>query len=289
MPDLLDRIRVELRERLETSRAAAQEYERLERALAALGGEPAGQPQPVASSGAVAKRRGRPRRSRNGSAVVTRQKNREALIAAVRAQAGITREQVREVTGLSGASVAQGLRRLVDSGVITKTERTDGTGPTYDITTRSDATTQASAASSEPTTAVDANGQAPVSVDETTSSGDGTEPETSTNTETQTTPAADATQAGDGAPPDAAAPRARASTSARRPSRRGTTKKPARRGKATTSKTSSAKAESPSKAADKKARPRRARKTQSTSAAKRETSAADGAARASQQSKPDAE
>lgn len=286
MPDLLDRIRVELRERLETSRAAAQEYERLERALAALGGEPAGQPQPVASSGAVAKRRGRPRRSRNGSAVVTRQKNREALIAAVRAQAGITREQVREVTGLSGASVAQGLRRLVDSGVITKTERTDGTGPTYDITTRSDATTQASAASSEPTTAVDANGQAPVSVDETASSGDGTEPESATNTETQAAPA---TEAGDDAQSDAAPARARASTSARRPSRRGTTKKPARRGKATTSKTSSAKAESPSKAADKKARPRRARKTQSTSAAKRETSAADGAARASQQSKPDAE
>lgn len=286
MPDLLDRIRVELRERLETSRAAAEEYERLERALAALGGEPAGDPQPVASSGAVAKRRGRARRSRNGSAVVTRQKNREALIAAVRAQAGITREQVREVTGLSGASVAQGLRRLVDSGVITKTERTDGTGPTYDITTRSDATMPASAASSESTTSVDANGQAPVSVDETASSGDGTEPETSTSTETQ---AAEATQAGDSARSDAAAPRARASTSARRPSRRGNTKKPARRGKATTSKTSSAKAESPGKAADKKTRPRRARKTQSTSAAKRETSAADGAARASQQSKPDAE
>ena len=38
MAQLLDRIHAEIRERLEASRAAAQEYERLEAALAAMGG-----------------------------------------------------------------------------------------------------------------------------------------------------------------------------------------------------------------------------------------------------------
>lgn len=39
MPDLLDRIRAELRGRLEASREAVEEYRRLEAALDALGKE----------------------------------------------------------------------------------------------------------------------------------------------------------------------------------------------------------------------------------------------------------
>jgi hypothetical protein len=111
--EFLDRLLVDVRERLAASRAAVREYERLERALAALDGVGDG----AARTGSAA------RRSR-GSAGVQRPRtrpersarpgvNRDRLLALVGERPGVTREELQGVTGLSAAVVAQNLRRMV--------------------------------------------------------------------------------------------------------------------------------------------------------------------------------
>lgn len=121
--DLLERIRVELAQRLALSRAAVDEYGRLERALAALDQEVVG-----SSKSAVALTGGKRRRKTPGRHVgaARAESNRERLIAAVGAGGSVTRDELRAVTGFSASAVAQGLRRLVDNGTLTKTERRDG-------------------------------------------------------------------------------------------------------------------------------------------------------------------
>jgi hypothetical protein len=101
----LDRVLAEVRERLEASRQAVEEYERLEGALAALGREPSAAAAPPAA---------KPPRAavpRAQSAA-----NRERLLALIGERPGVTREEIRAATGLSGAAVAQGLRRAIAAG-----------------------------------------------------------------------------------------------------------------------------------------------------------------------------
>jgi hypothetical protein len=110
-PDLLDRIRGEIRERLEASRQAVQAYGRLERALAALKDDDRGVRRP-APRAAASQRRGAP------AMATRRQANRARLIAALEERPGQTREELCVATELSGASVAQNLRRLIEQGRI---------------------------------------------------------------------------------------------------------------------------------------------------------------------------
>jgi hypothetical protein len=114
VPDLLDRIRSEIRERRDVSRQAALEFERLEEALRALTGGGAEADRAVGGSP--------PRPRRSTSTAGDRQANRERLLAAIGDRPGITRQHLREATGLSAAGVAQLLRRLVEQGAVRERE-----------------------------------------------------------------------------------------------------------------------------------------------------------------------
>jgi hypothetical protein len=114
--EFIDRLLNEVRERLAASREAVREYERLERALAALddvggGAPPHGSARPSAGASA------RVRRRRAGTARVARRSgNRDRLLALVGERPGVTREELETATGFSTAVVAQNLRRMVARG-----------------------------------------------------------------------------------------------------------------------------------------------------------------------------
>jgi hypothetical protein len=113
--DLLERVLGEVRERLEESRRAVEEYERLQRALEALDNEPA----PAREAPAAKRPRAAVPRAQSVA-------NRERLLAVIGDRPGVTREELRAATGLSGASVAQGLRRAVASGRVREEELPGG-------------------------------------------------------------------------------------------------------------------------------------------------------------------
>ncbi len=125
--DLLRRIENELRERVEASRAARAEYERLERALAALdvaeGRDVA--PPPAKTAG---RRRspgpGAPRRR------APRGQNRERVVSAVQARPGATAADIARASGVGRAVVYNLLSRLVASGELEK-EALPGGGTGY--------------------------------------------------------------------------------------------------------------------------------------------------------------
>jgi hypothetical protein len=117
--DLLDRIRGEIRERLAASRRAVEEYERLVQVLKALDAGGTARARRAAASPS--------RRAPSASGTAAqRQANRERLLAALAERPGITREELRATTGLTGASVAQNLRRLVEQREIHERELPDG-------------------------------------------------------------------------------------------------------------------------------------------------------------------
>lgn len=122
MTDLLDSISRQLRTRLDDLRPMVREYERLEEAERALSDEPptnagnharrsrrAGARSPSGAS----PRQGSRRRT---SSTAERDANREKVLALLGQRPGITKAELREATGLSGAGVAQNLRRLLASG-----------------------------------------------------------------------------------------------------------------------------------------------------------------------------
>ena len=111
--DLLDRILGEIRERMAESRAAYDESQRLEQALAALDNG-AGEPAPP---------RARPKRSRaqtDGRA--RRGANREAILAAVRDRPGVTAREISDATGIARTVVASTVTRLAANDVLERTE-----------------------------------------------------------------------------------------------------------------------------------------------------------------------
>jgi hypothetical protein len=111
--DLLNRIRSELEQRLEETRAARDEHARLERAVAALeaaegaGSEPPRTPRPRRPRGA----KNAQRRSR-----APRGENRERVLAAVRERAGASPAEIARASGVKGAVLYNLLIRLVASG-----------------------------------------------------------------------------------------------------------------------------------------------------------------------------
>jgi hypothetical protein len=117
--EFLDRLLIDVRERLAASREAVREYEQLQRALAALDGvDNGGAPRPR-STRQNADASSRVRRRRTGTARSTRSGgNRKRLLAVVGERPGVTREELESVTGFSTAVVAQNLRRMVARGAL---------------------------------------------------------------------------------------------------------------------------------------------------------------------------
>jgi len=120
MPDLLDSIREQLRARLDELRPLVREYQRLQDADRALRDGP-----PRLAERAAPPKRAEPPRSRGGartasrrrsSAPAEREANRQKILDLVRQRPGITRAELKDAASLSGASVAQNLRRMLDRG-----------------------------------------------------------------------------------------------------------------------------------------------------------------------------
>jgi hypothetical protein len=108
--DLLSRILGELRERKEASRAAYEESQRLEAALAALDadGNVGGVRRPVARRGP---RADVGRRAAPGA-------NRDAIVAVVGQRPGVTAGEIASVTGIARATVSSTVARLAGSGTL---------------------------------------------------------------------------------------------------------------------------------------------------------------------------
>lgn len=120
MADLLESIRRELHERLETLRPLVGEYERLqaaEQALTSAGSSPArkagGEPRTAAP-----RRAGRSSPTRRASSPAERAATREKVLAIVSERPGVTKAELKAAARLSSAGVAQNLRRLIEGGEI---------------------------------------------------------------------------------------------------------------------------------------------------------------------------
>lgn len=133
MADLLDRIHAELKERLQASRAAVQEYEQLQAALAALGApkadvQPVSVPDGTASSRAANRRQGiarsRPAGTRRTRA--PRGQNRERVVATVRDRPGVTPLELAAASGVKGPTLYTVLRRLVTDGTLERRDLPGG-------------------------------------------------------------------------------------------------------------------------------------------------------------------
>jgi transposase len=118
MPDLLDRVRQDITQRLAETRAVVQEHNRLEAALAALdtvtetGGQTAAQPKPT---------RGKPRRKRAPHGA-----NREAVLRVVEERPGVSPAEIASASGVRQNVVYVELRRLVEAGELTKQQMPGG-------------------------------------------------------------------------------------------------------------------------------------------------------------------
>lgn len=124
MPDLLDRIRAELQQRLESSRDAVEEYRRLEAALEALGEQ-----QRAAENSAPAKPAPRRRPARAARAArprAPRGENRRKVLDAVADRPGVTAPELASVSGIRGGTLYTVLRRLVEEGTLEKRELPGG-------------------------------------------------------------------------------------------------------------------------------------------------------------------
>lgn len=121
MADLLDSIRKQLHARVMELRPLVAEYERLQEAERALTD---GSPRRAASgrragrSGSAARARAPRSAARRSSTPAARAATREQLLAVVGERPGIGKGELKQVTGLSGAGVAQNLRRMIGRGEV---------------------------------------------------------------------------------------------------------------------------------------------------------------------------
>ena len=108
MAEILDRIQAEIRERLAAGRAAAQEYERLEAALAALGSAP------------------KPTRRRPAQTRAPRGANREAVLRALEERPGASASELAAASGVDRTALYPLLSRLAERGEVVKEELPGG-------------------------------------------------------------------------------------------------------------------------------------------------------------------
>jgi hypothetical protein len=109
---LLDRIHAEIRERLEAGRAAAQEYERLQAALAALGSPPR------AAAPARPRRATQPRAPRGA--------NRDAVVRALEERPGASSSELAGASGVNRTALYGVLNRLIERGEVAKEQLPGG-------------------------------------------------------------------------------------------------------------------------------------------------------------------
>ena len=119
MADLLERVLGEIRERKERARAAVEETQRLEAALAALDDERDGGSRAPRRSGGRRRVAARPRAPRGA--------NRAAVVGVVSQRPGVSVGEVAGATGIARAVVTSTLARLVADGVLERVERPAGT------------------------------------------------------------------------------------------------------------------------------------------------------------------
>jgi hypothetical protein len=117
MAELLDRIHAEIRERLAATRAAAQEYERLEAALAALGTSRSSAAQPAPR---------RRRADRPAQARAPRGANREAVLRALEERSGASASELAAASGVNRTVLYGVLNRLIEQGEVAKEELPGG-------------------------------------------------------------------------------------------------------------------------------------------------------------------
>jgi hypothetical protein len=110
MAEILDRIHAEIRERLAAGRAAAQEYERLEAALAAIGGSD----------------RAKPARRRPAQARAPRGANREAVLRALEERPGASASELAAASGVDRTALYPLLSRLAERGEVVKEQLPGG-------------------------------------------------------------------------------------------------------------------------------------------------------------------
>lgn len=117
--DLLDRIRLEIRERLERSRAAYEESRRLEAALAALDPDARSSGPRRRSAAPSQPRSPRRRRARPGA-------NREAILAVVRERPGVSAGEIAQATGIARSTVSTTLSRAAAAAEVERTQLPGG-------------------------------------------------------------------------------------------------------------------------------------------------------------------
>jgi IclR helix-turn-helix domain len=127
VPDLLDRIHAELRERLAASRAAVEEYERLQAALAALGEQTAPRPRRTRRSAAAIRQR------------APRGANREAVLRAVGERPGASAGELAAASGVAKPVLYNLLRTLSQRGDLVRQDLPGGgAGYSLPVTQKSD-------------------------------------------------------------------------------------------------------------------------------------------------------
>jgi MarR family protein len=118
MPDLLDRIKTEIHERLEESRAAVAEYERLEAARRALDGSGGS----TATRGSARRtQRAAPRQRSTGRRGSARQRaprgaNRDAVLRVVSERPGVTTAELAVASGVDRNTLYALLANLTKRG-----------------------------------------------------------------------------------------------------------------------------------------------------------------------------
>jgi DNA-binding transcriptional ArsR family regulator len=122
MSDLLDRVRAEIRDRLELTRSAVEEYEQLEAALDALG--VSAEPAPQARRPRAHRDDSRPRRPPRKRA--PRGANRAALLRAIGERPGASAGELARASGVAQPAVYALLRKLTDDGEVVRRELPSG-------------------------------------------------------------------------------------------------------------------------------------------------------------------
>ncbi len=128
MADVLTAIRAQIERRLEELRPLQEEYDRLERAKAALAGlegqsAPSGHARARRGDGTSRLPRGRPTRGQAPGRRAPRGARRRELLALVRDAPGLTVAAAARTMGISSSQASNLSRRLEDQGEIRRTDQ----------------------------------------------------------------------------------------------------------------------------------------------------------------------
>jgi hypothetical protein len=128
MPDLLERIQAEIRERLDASREAVREYERLRAAIEALDGaaRPASRGDRSQTTPVARSRTRRGAQSGGSRKRAPRGANREAVLQVVGERPGITTSELAAASGVAKPTLYTLLSSLTKQDVLQRQELPGG-------------------------------------------------------------------------------------------------------------------------------------------------------------------